>query len=81
MARPGAEAIQLDLVLDFALCLSFQACFREKQPPFPAAGTNTMPTSSRREHTPTGVTFPRPKSICSMRGIVHLKPMRRRSDS
>jgi pimeloyl-ACP methyl ester carboxylesterase len=38
MARPGADEIQLDLVLDYrsnvALYPSFQAYFREKQPPF-----------------------------------------------
>ncbi len=37
MARPGAEEIQLDLVLDYrsniALYPAFQAYFREKQPP------------------------------------------------
>ena len=41
MARPGAEEIQLDLVLDYrsnvALYPSFQAYFREEQPPFLAA--------------------------------------------
>jgi pimeloyl-ACP methyl ester carboxylesterase len=38
MARPGADEIQLDLVLDYrsnvALYPAFQAYFREKQPPF-----------------------------------------------
>jgi len=41
MARPGAEEIQLDLILDYrsnvALYPSFQGYFREKQPPFLAA--------------------------------------------
>jgi pimeloyl-ACP methyl ester carboxylesterase len=41
MARPGAEEIQLDLVLDYrsnvALYDAFQAYFREWQPPFLAA--------------------------------------------
>jgi pimeloyl-ACP methyl ester carboxylesterase len=41
MARPGADEIQLDLILDYrrnvALYPSFQAYFREKQPPFLAA--------------------------------------------
>jgi pimeloyl-ACP methyl ester carboxylesterase len=41
MARPGAQEIQLDLVLDYrsnvALYPGFQAYFREKQPPFLAA--------------------------------------------
>ncbi len=41
MARPGAEEIQLDLVLDYrsnvALYPEFQAYFREHQPPFLAA--------------------------------------------
>jgi pimeloyl-ACP methyl ester carboxylesterase len=40
-ARPGAEEIQLDLVLDYrsniALYDAFQAYFREWQPPFLAA--------------------------------------------
>ena len=38
MARPGAEEIQLDLILDYcsnlALYPRFQAYFRERQPPF-----------------------------------------------
>jgi hypothetical protein len=38
MGRPGADEIQLDLVLDYrsnvALYPSFQAYFRERQPPF-----------------------------------------------
>jgi pimeloyl-ACP methyl ester carboxylesterase len=41
MARPGADEIQLDLILDYrsnvALYPSFQAYFRERQPPFLAA--------------------------------------------
>jgi pimeloyl-ACP methyl ester carboxylesterase len=41
MARPDADEIQLDLVLDYrsnvALYPSFQAYFRERQPPFLAA--------------------------------------------
>jgi pimeloyl-ACP methyl ester carboxylesterase len=41
MARPGADEIQLDLILDYrsnvALYPSFQAYFREWQPPFLAA--------------------------------------------
>jgi pimeloyl-ACP methyl ester carboxylesterase len=41
MARPGAEEIQLDLILDYrsnvALYPSFQAYFREHRPPFVAA--------------------------------------------
>jgi pimeloyl-ACP methyl ester carboxylesterase len=41
MARPGAEDIQLDLVLDYRTNLekypAFQAYFRERQPPFLAA--------------------------------------------
>ncbi|MCM8732512.1 alpha/beta fold hydrolase [Hephaestia sp. GCM10023244] len=41
MARPGAEEIQLDLILDYrsnvALYPSFQAYFREHRPPFLAA--------------------------------------------
>lgn len=41
MARPGADEIQLDLVLDYrsnvALYPSFHAYFRDKQPPFLAA--------------------------------------------
>jgi pimeloyl-ACP methyl ester carboxylesterase len=42
MARPGAEEIQLDLILDYrsnvALYPAFQAYFRDKQPPFLAPG-------------------------------------------
>jgi pimeloyl-ACP methyl ester carboxylesterase len=41
MARPGADEIQLDLILDYrsnvALYPSFQAYFRERQPPLLAA--------------------------------------------
>jgi len=41
MSRPGADEIQLDLVLDYrsnvALYPAFQAYFRERQPPFLAA--------------------------------------------
>jgi pimeloyl-ACP methyl ester carboxylesterase len=41
MARPGADEIQLDLVLDYrsnvALYPSFQKYFRDKQPPLLAA--------------------------------------------
>jgi pimeloyl-ACP methyl ester carboxylesterase len=41
MARPGAEEIQLDLILDYrinvALYPAFQKYFREKEPPFLAA--------------------------------------------
>jgi pimeloyl-ACP methyl ester carboxylesterase len=41
MARPGADEIQLDLILDYrsnvALYPKFQAYFREHQPPFLAA--------------------------------------------
>jgi pimeloyl-ACP methyl ester carboxylesterase len=41
MARPGADEIQLDLILDYrinvALYPAFQAYFRDKQPPFLAA--------------------------------------------
>jgi pimeloyl-ACP methyl ester carboxylesterase len=41
MTRPGAEEIQLDLILDYrtnpALYPSFQKYFREKQPPLLAA--------------------------------------------
>jgi pimeloyl-ACP methyl ester carboxylesterase len=41
MARPGAEEIQLDLILDYrtnvALYPTFQKYFREKEPPFLAA--------------------------------------------
>lgn len=41
MARPGADEIQLDLILDYrsnvALYPAFQSCFRERQPPFLAA--------------------------------------------
>lgn len=37
MARPGAEDIQLDLILDYrnnvALCPAFQSYFREYRPP------------------------------------------------
>jgi pimeloyl-ACP methyl ester carboxylesterase len=38
MSRPGADEIQLDLILDYrsnvALYPAFQAYFRERQPPF-----------------------------------------------
>ncbi|MBB4003665.1 pimeloyl-ACP methyl ester carboxylesterase [Aurantimonas endophytica] len=41
MARPGAEEIQLDLILDYrsnvALYPAFQSCFREHRPPLLAA--------------------------------------------
>jgi pimeloyl-ACP methyl ester carboxylesterase len=47
MARPDADEIQLDLVLDYrsnvALYSSFQAYFRERQPPFLAAWSKNDP--------------------------------------
>ena len=75
LARPGADEIQLDLILDYrsnmARYAEFQAYLRAHRPPCSPPGAATTPISFLPAPRPTGETCPTPKSISSTPAISH----------
>jgi len=77
LARPGADEIQLDLLLDYASNVAaypaFQAYFRKHQPPLLAVWARTTPSSFRQAPKPSSATYPTLKSASLIPATSRLK--------
>lgn len=77
MHRPGAQEIQLDLILIYrtnvALYPAFQDFFRSHQPRCWRSGAGTTRSSCRPAPRPSGEIFPTRRCICSIPGTSRSK--------